>query len=326
MASPFIQSVRDHLRARNYAKRTEKTYIYWILDYIRFHQRQHPAQLTPHHVVKYLEHLAVRRNVSPATQKTALNALAYLYKHYFGHDNFELPNFSRAKKQTKLPVVLTKNEVYALLNEMQGVQRLCALLMYGSGLRLMEACRLRVKDVDLEQLSITVREGKGGKHRVTTLAESCVPLLKQQLEQVKLYWHDDCAESEWRGVYMPNALAKKYPSASKSLPWQYLFPAHLRTRDEREGGALRRHHLSEQSVQRAVKRAVQKAKIQKAASCHSLRHSFATHLLERGADIRTVQAQLGHSDVKTTQIYTHVLKGHGRVVVSPLSDLPLTPL
>ena len=321
MASPFIQSVRDHLRARNYAKRTEQTYIYWILDFIRFHQRQHPAQLTPKHVVTYLEHLAVKRNVSPSTQKTALNALAYLYKNYFGHDAFELPNFTRSKRQAKLPVVLTRREVRAMLDEMQGVQRLCALLMYGSGLRLMEACRLRVKDVDLEQLSVNVYEGKGGKHRVTTLAESCVPLIEQQLEQVRLYWQDDLNFDGWQGVYMPMALAKKYQSAPKALAWQYLFPAHLRSIDHREGGVERRHHISEQSVQRAVKKAVQRANIHKAASCHSLRHSFATHLLERGADIRTVQAQLGHTDVKTTQIYTHVLKGHGRVVVSPLSDL-----
>lgn len=320
MASAFIESVRLHMRARHYAKRTEQTYIYWILYYIRFHQRRHPDELGEADIVRFLEFLAIKREVTPSTQKTALNALMYLYKKVLGRVDMVIPDFSRAQKPSKLPVVLTRDEVRRLLGELQGDYRLCAELMYGSGLRLMEVCRLRVKDIDLARLSITVREAKGGKHRVTTMAESAAQGVKRQLLVTRAMWEEDRAEKAWGGVYLPNALGRKIPRAPFEFGWQYVFPASKRSIDPRSG-KLRRHHLFEQNVQRAVKRAVHAAGIHKPASCHSLRHSFATHLLERGADIRTVQEQLGHSDVRTTEIYTHVLNRGGRAVISPLSDL-----
>ena len=320
MASQFVQSIRDHLRARHYSKRTKETYIYWILNYIRFHKKQHPNTLSEQHITQYLEYLAVVRNVAPSTQKTALNALMYLYKQVLGHSSLQIPDFRRASKETKLPVVLTRTEVSRLLNQIDSRYRLIAELMYGSGLRLMEVCRLRVKDIDLARLALVVREAKGGKQRVTTLSESCIPALKLQLSKVEIYWEEDKQAEQWDGVYLPFALEKKYPSAPFELAWQYCFPADRRTCDSRSQ-KIRRHHIYEQTVQRAVKKAVRGAEINKMASCHTLRHSFATHLLERGADIRTVQEQLGHSDVKTTEIYTHVINRGGRAVVSPLSDL-----
>ncbi|MBB3045889.1 integron integrase [Litorivivens lipolytica] len=320
MASAFLESVRQHMRARNYAKRTEQTYLYWIVYYIRFHKMEHPKNLDETAIVQFLEYLAVQRNVTPSTQKTALNALMYLYKRVLERENLQIPDFSRARKERKLPVVLSRAEVSNLLRQLEHPHRLCAELMYGSGLRLMEVCRLRIKDIDLERLSITVREAKGGKQRVTTLADSCVASLKHQIAQARLFWEQDKAAEDWDGVYLPFALERKYPSAPYEFGWQYLFPMSKRSIDPRSF-KVRRHHMHEKGLQRAVKRGVQLAGIQKPASCHSLRHSFATHLLERGADIRTVQEQLGHSDVRTTEIYTHVLNRGGRAVLSPLSDL-----
>lgn len=320
MASLFIQSIRDHLRARNYSKRTEQTYIYWILYFIRFHGKAHPSTLGPDAIVRFLEYLALKRNVTPATQKTALNALMYLYKRVLGREDLELPDFSRARREKKLPVVLSRVEVRRLLGELQGEQRLGAQLMYGSGLRVMEVCRLRVKDIDFDRLSIVVREAKGGKQRITTLADGCVPALRRQVELVRVLWNEDREAEVWDGVFLPFALERKYPNAPFEFGWQYLFPARLRSTDPRSG-KVRRHHIGEQSLQRAVKAAVRRAGIDRPASCHSLRHSFATHLLERGADIRTVQEQLGHSDLRTTEIYTHVLNRGGRAVISPLNEL-----
>jgi integron integrase len=317
MTSPFLREVSDHLRARQYSKRTEETYIYWMRQYIRFHQYQHPRNLVDADIVAFLEYLALKRKVSPSTQATALNALVYLYRQVLGQTEVNVSGFTRAAPRRKLPVVLTRDEVRRLFAELEGVYRLCAELMYGSGLRLMEVCRLRIKDVDLDHLALCVRDGKGRKHRVTTLAQRCVPLLQRQLQQARLYWEEDCAAERWDGVYLPFALERKYPRAPREFAWQYLFGARKRTTDKRSG-KVRRHHLYEQSLQRAVKKAVLAADIHKPASCHTLRHSFATHLLERGADIRTVQEQLGHSDVRTTEIYTHVLKRGGRAVISPL--------
>lgn len=320
MASAFLESVRLHMRARNYAKRTEQTYLYWIVYYIRFHKMEHPDSLDEAAIVQFLEFLAIQRNVTPSTQKTALNALMYLYKQVLERTDMQIPDFSRARKERKLPVVLTRVEVRNLLAQLDYPHRLCAQLMYGSGLRLMEVCRLRIKDIDLDRLSITVREAKGGKQRVTTLAESCVAPLKHQIAQARLFWEQDKTAEHWDGVYLPFALERKRPKAPFEFGWQYLFPTLNRSTDPRSG-KVRRHHMHEKGVQRAVKRGVQLAGINKPASCHSLRHSFATHLLERGADIRTVQEQLGHSDVRTTEIYTHVLNRGGRAVISPLSDL-----
>ena len=326
MSSEFIRSLREHLRARNYSKRTEKTYVHWALRFIRFHDHKHPSSLNSEHVVVFLEHLAIERNVSPSTQKTALNALVYMYTRYLSMELSDLGDFTRSTKAKRLPVVLSKSEVRSLFLQMQGQHLLCAQLMYGSGLRLMEACRLRYKDIDLERLSIFVRDGKGRKQRVTTLSESCVAALQNQLSLVTHYWQEDKLASEWDGVYLPYALSRKYPAAPFELAWQYLFPAGMRSsdernRNEREVPLIRRHHIGDQSVQKAVKAAVRKSGINKQASCHTLRHSFATHLLERGADIRTVQEQLGHADVRTTEIYTHVLNRGGRAVISPLNDL-----
>lgn len=322
MSSPFIQSVRDHLRARHYSKRTEQTYVYWILNYIRFHNREHPNNLNISHIVEYLEYLAIQQKVTPSTQKTALNALMYLYKRFLGWEasSLDLGDFHRAQTPKKLPVVLSKQEIRSLLANLQGVYLICAKVMYGSGLRVMEVCRLRVKDIDFERLSISVNDGKGRKNRITTLSEACVEDLQRQLELCRVYFNEDTQAEHWDGVYLPYALAKKYPNAPFEFAWQYLFPAPLRSLDKREN-KIRRHHIHERTLQRHVKQAVRNAGIDKPATCHSLRHSFATHLLERGADIRTVQEQLGHTDVQTTEIYTHVLNRGGRAVISPLGDL-----
>lgn len=323
MPSPFIQSIRDHLRARHYSKRTEQTYIYWILKYIRYHDRQHPNNLTTAHLVDYLEHLALKQKVSPSTQKTALNALMYLYKQVLHWDSssLKLGEFHRSQKPKKLPVVLTQNELKRLFAHLQGEYLTCSKMMYGSGLRVMEVCRLRVKDIDFERLAVTVNDGKGSKNRITTLSEACVADLQRQLEICQAYFQEDKAAEHWDGVHLPYALSKKFPNAPFEFAWQYLFPAKTRTIDKRQNNAVRRHHIYDQSLQRAFKKAVTASGINKPATCHSLRHSFATHLLERGADIRTVQEQLGHSDVRTTEIYTHVLNRGGRAVISPLTDI-----
>lgn len=323
MASPFIQAVRDHMRARHYSKRTEQTYIYWILYFIRFHNRVHPSTLGSTDIVRFLEYLAIEKHVSQSTQKTALNALIYLYKRFLKWEDFalDLGEFRRATKPRKLPVVLSRHEVRALLDNLDAEYKTCAALMYGSGLRLMEVCRLRIKDVDIPSLSLYVHEGKGSKQRIVTLSQSCVLDLERQIQYARIKWQEDCGAPVWDGVYLPHALARKYPKAPFEFAWQYLFPAPKRSVDRRENNKVRRHHIYDQSVQRAVKKAVRAAGINKPASCHTLRHSFATHLLERGADIRTVQEQLGHSDVRTTEIYTHVLKRGGNAVLSPLTDL-----
>ena len=322
MSSPFMQAIREHLRARHYSKRTEQTYIYWILGYIRFHNREHPNNLTANHIVQYLEFLAVTQKVTPSTQKTALNALMYLYKRFLNWDStlLDLGDFHRAKAPKKIPVVLSKNEIRSVFACLQGEYLSCAKMMYGSGLRVMEVCRLRVKDIDFERLTVAVNDGKGRKNRITTLSESCVDDLRRQLEICKAYFQEDAQAERWDGVYLPYALARKYPNAPFEFSWQYLFPARQRSLDKRED-KVRRHHIYDRSLQRAVKNAVLTAGINKPATCHSFRHSFATHLLERGADIRTVQEQLGHSDVQTTEIYTHVLNRGGHAVKSPLEDL-----
>lgn len=320
MPSPFITSISDYLRAHNYAKRTELTYLYWIRYFIRFHGLRHPKDMAEPEIESFLEHLAIKRNVTPNTQKTALNALMFMYKKVLGKNDLVLSDFRHALKAPKIPVVLSRSEVRDLLNYVHPNHLLHVQLMYGSGLRLMEVCRLRVKDADLGNHCLTIRDGKGSKNRVVTLPDIAAEALIIQLQLVERYLAHDKAAEVWDGVYMPYALERKYPSAPFSMAWQYLFPSAVHSIDERSG-KTRRHHISERSVQRAVKAAVVAAGIYKNATCHTLRHSFATHLLERGADIRTVQEQLGHSDVSTTEIYTHVIKRGGKGVVSPLSDL-----
>ncbi|MGC1510301.1 integron integrase [Ketobacter sp.] len=323
MKPKLMEQVRDTIRAKNYSMRTEETYIYWILSFIRFHRMQHPNTMTEQHIRSYLGHLALQRHVAPATQKTALNAVVFLFKQVLQIDPGDFSDFHRASTASrKLPTVLTHEEVTALFRQLQGTPRLCAALMYGSGLRVMETVRLRVHDIDFDRLSVLVREGKGRKQRFTTLAPEICPLLTAQVNLVRSLYNLDAMRSDWDGVYLPYSLDKKYPNAPFELGWQYLFPTDNYSIDPRSG-KKRRHHINTSTVQKAVKIAVRNAEIRKPATCHSLRHSFATHLLERGADIRTIQSQLGHTDVKTTEIYTHVINRGGHAVRSPLSDLKL---
>lgn len=307
------------MRVQHYAIRTEEAYVDWIRRFILFHGKRHPAEMGELEIAKFLTHLAVNRNVAPATQGQALNALIFLYRKVLDRPIGEIKGIVRSKKREKIPVVLTQGEVANLLSNLEGVHWLVGCLLYGSGLRLMEGIRLRVKDIDFGRLSITIRGGKGGKDRVVTLARELVVPLKRHLESVKTTHERDCAEGYGR-VYMPYALERKYPSAAISWGWQYVFPSIRRSVDPRSD-VTRRHHMDETTVQKAVKIAVRKAEIERPASCHTLRHSFATHLLERGADIRTVQEQLGHSDVKTTEIYTHVIGRGGSAVISPLETI-----
>lgn len=317
-----IRRLREQIRVRHYSIRTEDAYIYWVKRFIHFNRPLTPLDLQPPHIDKFLTYLAVVEKVAPATQNQALNALLFYFKHILKKELGENLQFARAKSQQRLPVVLTRAEVNQLFRFLEGRYWIMAGLLYGSGLRLMECIRLRVKDLDLDHKCIIVRDGKGQKDRITTLDDMLIPHLKAQLTQTKSI-HDRDLANGFGEVYLPHALAKKYPNAPKEWGWQYVFPADKRSIDPRSGKE-RRHHIGEQALQRAIKSAVRRAKINKPASCHTLRHSFATHLLEAGYDIRTVQEQLGHKDLKTTQIYTHVLERGANGVQSPLST-SITP-
>jgi len=316
--SPFFKQVSDAIRVRHYSIRTERCYLDWIKRFILFHRKRHPLEMGVHEVTAFLTHLAVNKNVSPSTQNQALNALNFLYQAVLEKPLGKIEAV-RARKKQKLPVVLTKAEVRDVLNHLKNVHWLAACLLYGSGLRLMECIRLRVMNIDFDHRAIFVIDGKGAKDRVVTLPDDLIMPLKRHLETVKTIHERDLAAG-LGDVYLPYALARKYPSSGKSWGWQYVFPSSCRSEDPRSG-VERRHHMDEKSLQRALKIAVRKAGIEKPASCHTLRHSFATHLLERGMDIRTVQDQLGHKDVRTTQIYTHVLNRSGNAVISPLNGL-----
>lgn len=318
--SPFLDFVAEEMYKRRYAKRTVETYLHWIRFYILFHKKQHPKDLSEPHVEQFLTYLAVHRHVAVQTQALALNALSFLYKEILQRPLALKLNFNQSSKPRKLPVVLTKDEIKRLLSEIDPSYLLLAQLLYGSGLRLMEAVRLRVAAIDFDYLSIMVWHGKGGKHRRVTLAPELVPALKRQISLAEAYYQQDLETADYAGVWLPFALARKYPNAPKELGWQYLFPSNKLSIDP-DAKLLRRHHIDESGLQKAVKNASRKAAIDKNVSCHTLRHSFATHLLQAGMDIRTVQEQLGHTDVKTTQIYTHVLKQGGNAVQSPLSQL-----
>ena len=315
-SSPFFDRVSAAVRVRHYSIRTEQAYIYWIRRFIHFHHRRHPEQLGEVEVAAFLSHLAVNDQVAPATQNQALNALVFLYDAVLNRPLGDMPGVVRAKAKLHLPVVLSVEEVAQVLSKLPERVWLPACLQYGSGLRLMESVRLRVKDLDFEHRALLVRDGKGGKDRVVTLPDELVEPLQRHLAARRNQFDRDMAAGR-AGVWLPHALARKYPAAAREWGWQYVFPADQFSIDPRDGKP-RRHHLDEQRVQRAVRRAVIQAAINKPASCHTLRHSFATHLLERGADIRTVQEQLGHSDIRTTQIYTHVLKRGGMAVKSPV--------
>jgi integron integrase len=314
----FMERMRAIMAARRLKPRTITAYAHWIRRYIRYHDRRHPIDLGEEHVRAFLNHLVVEDGVAAATQNQALAALLFVYMHVLGRPIARVQGLAAARRSRHVPVVLSAREGRHLLERLRDPVRLCATLMYGSGLRLSEAVSLRLKDVDLERLEVVVRGGKGDKDRRTPLAQSCFPQLRRQLKNVeRLYYLDLRAGIDGAGVAA--SLARKYPSASRELRWRFLFPA-ARTYAAPDGG-VRRDHMHATVIQRAIRKAVLDAGIQKRATCHSLRHSFATHLLESGSDIRTVQELLGHSDVRTTMIYTHVLNRGGLGVRSPADAL-----
>ena len=318
-APKLLDQVVAKMHVKHYSLRTEKTYIDWIKRYIWHFDKRHPKDMGAAEVEVFLTHLAVDRNVSASTQNQAKSALLYLYKEVLGVELPWLDNVTQAKVPQRMPIVLTQAEVQAVLSRMDGTMWLIASLLYGSGMRIMEVLRLRVKDIDFARREILVREGKGFKDRVTMLPLSLIEPLKAHLLKVQVLHNDDLNAGHGE-VFMPMALDKKYPSGGKSCSWQYCFPSVKLSVDPRSK-VIRRHHADEKTVQRAVKKAVKLAGIVKLATPHTLRHSFATHLLAGGYDIRTVQELLGHSDVATTMIYTHVLNKGGRGVASPLDIL-----
>ncbi|MEC7824435.1 MAG: integron integrase [Pseudomonadota bacterium] len=320
MKSPFINAVYEFMMLKRYAKRTIKSYLVWIADYIRFHKYQHPKKMGDQDVRVYLTHLAVKRNLSASTQASALNALVFLYSKYLEQPLSDEIGFVNSGRKPKLPTVLTISVVQQLLTNIPERQSLPVSMLYGSGLRLMECVRLRVKDIDFDFRCVKIWNGKGGKHRVVTLSDTLVAPLQTQTEKVKHLLERDRANPEYAGVWMPQQLAKKYQGANKSLEWQYLFPA-SKTSIDPESSLRRRHHIDEKQLQRVIRNTAREIGLKKSVTPHTLRHSFATHLLLKGADIRTVQDQLGHSDVRTTQIYTHILQRGGSAVVSPLELL-----
>jgi len=313
--SIFLQTVHDKARTKRLSLRTERVYRRWIVRFIRYHGSRHPNQLGETEVAAFLTHLAVERQVAASTQVQALSALLFLYQTVLGRALARLPEMTWARSRSRLPVVLTAEEVAAVVGRLGGVYQLIALLLYGSGLRLLECLTLRVKDLDFGRGEIRLRSTKGGAPRVTVLPRSVVAPLTQHLEGVRVVHQRDLAAGAGE-VVLPWALGRKYPNAGREWAWQWVFPA-SRTYVERETGVVRRHHLHESAVQRAVKGAVRNARIPKPATSHTLRHSFATHLLESGHDIRTIQQLLGHRSVATTMIYTHVLNKGGLGVRSP---------
>jgi len=316
--SELITQMQHALRARHYSRRTEQTYCQWARRYIRFHALRHPTEMGEGEINAFLTHLAVTEHVSASTQTQALSALLFLYRHVLGLEVGEL-DLVRANRPRMLPVVLTREEVRRLLGGLEGEPRLVAALLYGSGLRLMEGLRLRVCDLEPGRGELLVRSGKGGRDRVTMLPRSLQPALEAQLARARALHERDLAAG-WGRVELPGALARKYPKAPWEWRWQWVFPQQRRWRN-RENGEQGRHHLHETIVQRAVTAGVRRAGIAKHATCHTLRHSFATHLLEDGYDIRTIQELLGHKDVRTTMIYAHVLNRGGQGVRSPIDDL-----
>ena len=317
----LLDRVALEARRRRLSPRTEEAYRGWVRRYVLFHGKRHPAEMGSAELGVFLTSLAVERRVAAATQNQALAALLFLYREVLGQPltDLDLGAVARARRPRRLPTVLSREEVGRLLAALAGEEALVGKLLYGSGLRLLEALRLRVKDLDLDRRELTVRSGKGDKDRRTVLAATAATDLLAHLASVRRLWESD-REAGMPGVEMPTALDRKYPAAGRDWGWFWLFPAPTASRDPRSG-AVRRHHLHESRVQRAVRAAVAAAGIAKPASCHTLRHSFATHLLEAGYDIRTAQELLGHSDVSTTMIYTHVLNRGGRAVRSPADDL-----
>lgn len=312
----LLEEVRGRIRRLGLARRTEEAYVAWIVRFIRANGLRHPRELGGREVEAFLTTLALRHNVAPATQNQALAALLFLYREVLGQQLPWMDDIRRAKKPRRLPVVLSREEVAAVLGELSGVHWLMASLLYGSGLRLLECARLRLKDLDFSRAELTVRGGKGGRDRRTMLPQGLYGPLQAQVEEARRVHRRDL-DAGFGEVWMPSALSVKFPNAAREPGWQYVFPSVSRSVDPRSG-VVRRHHRDEKGLQRAFKHAVRAAGVAKPATCHTLRHSFATHLLESGYDIRTIQELLGHKDVATTQIYTHVLNRGGLAVRSPL--------
>ncbi|MDD1783334.1 integron integrase [Enterovibrio sp. ZSDZ35] len=320
MKSPFLSAISEFMYSRHYAKRTVDTYLYWIRLFILYSQKKHPSDMGDQEVELFLSYLANEKKLSVKSQATALNALVFLYRQIIKKPLADNLSFNKSNRAPKLPVVLTQDEIVRLFHHLAPTCSLHVKMMYGSGLRVTEMLRLRVQDIDFDYYSVLIWQGKGRKNRRVTLAKELIPLIRNQISLVEKYHEMDLVNPSYSGVWLPNALAKKYPAANKELGWQFLFPSYKLSIDP-SSGLTRRHHIDETTVRRAVKDAARQAEIKKKVSCHTLRHSFATHLLETGADIRTVQEQLGHSDVRTTQIYTHVLNSGANGVISPLSRL-----
>lgn len=315
----LLDQMREALYSRHYSRRTEQTYCNWVKRFGHFHNVRHPAEMAEPEINVFLTRLAVKEKVAASTQNQALSALLFLYRHVIGREVGDLGEVIRARKPKRLPAIMTRDEVKAVLSNLSGDKWLMASLMYGAGLRLMECLRLRVQDIDFSRNEILVRDGKGAKDRITMLPESLKASLQDHLKKVKAVYDRDLTEG-WGRVLMPDALDRKYPNAPKEWRWQWVFPQENRWRNTKSGEEGR-HHVDESLVQKAVKAAVVKAGLTKRATCHTFRHSFATHLLEGGYDIRTVQELLGHKDVKTTMIYTHVLNRGPSGVRSPVDGL-----
>jgi len=322
MKSQFLLYIKEYMTSRHYAQKTIEAYVHWITRYIVFNNKRHPKTMGTEEVELFLTHLVTKNNVAVKTQALALNALKFLYSEII-HQPIETDmKFKKSKLERKLPVVLTNKEVRSFFNQVDPRYQLPIKLLYGSGLRLMECVRLRIQDIDFDYGAIRFISGKGGKNRTVTLAKELHPQLREQINLAKRYYDKDMHTNGYGGVWLPNALAVKYPAAPYEFHWHYLFPSHMTSHDDM-ANCIRRHHINETVLQRSVKKSARLAGIEKQVTCHTLRHSFATHLLERGSDIRTVQEQLGHSDVKTTQIYTHVIDRGASGVQSPLSALEL---
>ncbi|WP_182026328.1 integron integrase [Vibrio rotiferianus] len=321
MKSQFLLSVKEHMISRHYAKKTIETYLFWIKRYIAFHQLAHPSKLSEDDVERFLSHLAIDEKVAVKTQALALNAISFLYREYFQMPLSLNMRFQKSLTEKKLPVVLTRDEVRRFVQHIDPKYKLHIQLLYGSGLRIMECLRLRIQDIDYDYGALRVWQGKGGKNRTVTLAKELHEPLKAQANLARDYYQKDRHMGGYAGVYISDGLRKKYLGAELDFNWHFLFPSSTKLSIDTDTGEFRRHHVNESAIQRAVKRAAKDAGIEKSVTCHTLRHSFATHLLESGADIRTVQEQLGHTDVQTTQIYTHVIERGAGGVLSPLSNL-----
>ena len=316
--SQLLNQVRDSIRIRNYSYRTEKTYIDWIKRFIKYHALKHPSAMGEKEINQYLTYLAVERSVSASTQNQARNAILFLYLKVLEQDIGKPEDFVIAKRSKHIPVVLSQDEIKIVLANIHGIHSTICNLLYGAGLRLTECLNIRIQDIDFSQMSLIIRGGKGDKDRVSLLPEKCVQPLKSQLLKVKTL-HENDIKKGGGSVALPKALNRKYTSASKEIKWQFVFPS-ITVSKNPQAGVLMRWHIHDSSVSRALKKAVRLAGVEKRVSCHTLRHSFATHLLERGYDIRTVQELLGHKDVRTTMIYTHVMKKGPLSVKSPLDS------